>query len=166
MRVASSGENNYSYKHADPNDCNISKTHTFPNNNELLDDFPVEQILKNHYIHGNPNFLSLTLDELKLYNDKNHDYAAGGRTEGNFERVSSIIKLYPGFPADKPIGICIIYMLKQLDAVMYMLSNKHKAKVEGVDGRLKDIHVYVKIARCILKNEENEEKDKNNNDKP
>ena len=100
--------------------------------------------------------MNITLEELGLYGDKNHDYARDGDPNGNFKRVAAIKALYPGFPDDKPIGVCITYMLKQLDAAMYMLSKGYEAKVESVDKRLGDISVYSKIGMCILQESEGE----------
>jgi predicted RNA-binding Zn-ribbon protein involved in translation (DUF1610 family) len=115
----------------------------------------VYNYLKTLFPFGHPSFLDITFKELQLHNDKNHDYAAGGRPLGNFERVASILSLYPNFPINKPVGVCIAFMLKQFDAALWMLSNGHEAKVEGVEKRLEDVHVYAKIARCILIDEEN-----------
>jgi hypothetical protein len=111
----------------------------------------VRTILKSAFPYGHPSFVDITLDELALHNKKNHDYARGGKPLGNFERVASILNLYPNFPINKPIGVSIVYMLKQLDAAMWMLSQGFEGDVEGINDRLGDVHVYAKIDRCMLK---------------
>jgi hypothetical protein len=114
--------------------------------------------LRKQFPHGHPHFINLTLDELDLHNRKNKDYAKGGDPLGNFNRVANILAQYPNFPIHKPIGVAIVYMLKQLDAAMWMLSQGYEGEVEGVDERLTDIHVYGKIERCILKDEKERKK--------
>ena len=99
--------------------------------------------------YGHPDFYVITEDELKLYSEKNKDYTLGGDPLGNFNRVSAIKKIYPGLPWESPIGVALGYMLKQLDAAFYMLSKGYEGEVENVDTRLRDVHVYVKIARVL-----------------
>lgn len=101
--------------------------------------------------HGHPDFYKLTQQELELHSRKNKDYAQGGDPLGNFKRVSVIKKLYPGLPWDSPVGVALGYMLKQLDAAFWMLSQGYEGEVENVDSRLTDVHVYVKIARVLLR---------------
>lgn len=98
---------------------------------------------------GRVTYEDLTKEELDLYQSKNCDYAKGGDRYGNFNRVASIKKLYPGLPWDSPIGICLGYMLKQLDAAFWMLAQGYEGKIENVDKRLQDVHVYAKIARLV-----------------
>ena len=107
--------------------------------------------LRARFPHGHPEFLPITLSEAKLHSEKNFDYASGGSALGNFERVAKILELYPGFPTASPIGVAIIYMLKQLDAVLWGLAKGIKHKVEGFDSRLADISVYSKIVRCMFR---------------
>jgi hypothetical protein len=108
----------------------------------------VRYVLQSKYKHGHPSFLPITLSELDLHDRKNHDYAKGGSPLGNFERVANFIKMYPGYPADQPVGIALIYMMKQLDAIFWGLSQKIEHKVESLDERFADVHIYAKIARC------------------
>jgi hypothetical protein len=113
----------------------------------------VLQTLRSKFPHGHPEFLPITLEEAELHSQKNHDYAKGGSALGNFDRVSTILGLYPGFPFASPIGVAIVYALKQLDAVLWGLAKGIQHKVEGLDGRLADISVYAKICRCILRDQ-------------
>jgi hypothetical protein len=101
--------------------------------------------------HGHPEFYKITEEELKLYSEKNKDYAHGGDPLGNFHRMSAILKIW-GFDIP-PVLIALIYALKQQDAYMWMLSQGYEGEVEGVDKRLQDDHVYKKIARILYKEE-------------
>ena len=99
--------------------------------------------------HGHPRFYEI-LDELaKLHSDKNHDYAAGGDVLGNFHRVASILSKYPDLDLSDPTVVAMVYLLKQLDATLWMLSNKHTAKVEGISGRLQDVSCYSALAMIL-----------------
>lgn len=99
--------------------------------------------------HGHPLFYQLTEQEIQLHSSKNKDYAQGGDPLGNFKRVSAIKRLYPGLPWDSPVGVCLGYMLKQLDAAFWMLAKGYEGEVENIDSRLVDVHVYAKIARIL-----------------
>ena len=110
--------------------------------------------LKELFPHGHPKFIDLTLDELALHNRKNKDYAQGGHPLGNFHRVSTILGLYPGLNLAKPIVVALVYMLKQLDAVLWMLCRGYEGEVEGVDARLADVYVYAKLCRILAKDED------------
>ena len=100
---------------------------------------------------GHPEFIKMTLDELLLHNAKNKDYAQGGNPLGNFDRVGSILALYPGLNPGDPTVVSLIYMFKQLDAALWMLSQGYEGDVENIDTRLRDVHVYAKLARIIHK---------------
>lgn len=101
--------------------------------------------------NGHPDFIQRCIDEAELHNDKNHDYASGGRPLGNFERVAAILALYPGFPYDTPYGAAIVYAMKQLDAVLWGLAKNVEHKVEGFDPRCQDISVYFKLIPIMIK---------------
>jgi len=105
--------------------------------------------LREQYPHGHQRFIPISLEEMELHSKKNHDYAAGGNPLGNFERVSFILSLYPDLSLGDPSVVAMVYLMKQLDAVLWMKSNGYVAKVEGIDGRLADISVYAKIVRCM-----------------
>ena len=98
------------------------------------------------------DYESLTQKELELYRAKNKDYTKGGSAYGNFNRVLSILSLYPKLALSNPTVVCLVYMLKQLDAALWMLSEGYEGTVENIDTRLTDVHVYAKIAR-LLENE-------------
>lgn len=107
--------------------------------------------------HGHPRFYEILDDLTKLHSEKNHDYAAGGKATGNFDRVAKILSQYPKLDLSSPTVVSLVYLLKQLDATLWMLSNKHTAKVEGVIGRLQDVMCYSGLS-MILYEEENKGK--------
>jgi hypothetical protein len=103
------------------------------------------------YPNGHPNFITLTVDEMDLHSRKNHDYSHGGSPVGNFTRVAQIIALYPGIDWTKPQNVALFYMFKQLDAALWMEAKGHTAVVEGQDDRWRDVSVYAKIIRLLLR---------------
>ena len=115
----------------------------------------VEQVRK-QFPHGHPAFLPITMAEAALHSNKNHDYAKGGPSLGNFERVAAILKMYPGLDLSDQKVVALVYALKQLDAVLWGLSSKIKHKVEGLSDRLQDISVYAKIVMCMISDEADE----------
>ncbi len=98
---------------------------------------------------GHPRFYELCEIEAKLHSIKNEDYAGGGPPMGNFERVSKFFSMYPGFPLDTPHGVAIVYLMKQLDAALWLLATNREGKVESVAERLGDLSVYSKLARIM-----------------
>jgi hypothetical protein len=122
-------------------------------NMEMRKEVNMEKIseeLRKLFPHGHEKFIELCLKEMELHSKKNHDYASGGHPLGNFYRVAKILDLYPGMSPDSPLTVAIIYLLKQLDALLWMHSNGHSAKVEGPLERCQDISVYAKIIALII----------------
>jgi len=101
--------------------------------------------------HGHPLFKELSQEEIDLYSEKSKDYTTGGDPMGNFKRVSAILNLW-GFDIP-PILVALIYALKQQDAYMWMLAHGYEGAVEDIDSRLRDDHVYKKIARILYREE-------------
>lgn len=99
-----------------------------------------------------PRFIELLINEAKLFESKNHDYASGGDVTGNFDRVAEILSRYPGFPYNSPQGVAIIYMLKQLDSIMWGMAQGIEHKVEGLGERAQDVSVYAKLLQIICEN--------------
>jgi len=102
--------------------------------------------------HGHPEFYRLIDEIAKLHSDKNHDYATGGDPLGNFKRVAKFFEMYPDLDLFDPTVVAIVYAMKQLDAVLWFKSNKHQAKVEGIEPRLIDDAVY-KLISVVLERE-------------
>jgi len=100
------------------------------------------------------NYEQLTQQELDLYRAKNNDYTQGGSVFGNFERVASILSLYPKLKLSDPRIVAMTYLMKQLDAALWMLSEGYEGEVENIDTRLTDVHVYAKIIRLLGGNNE------------
>lgn len=107
------------------------------------------EIPTNKVQHGHPRFYELTALEEDLHSRKNEDYAGGGSPMGNFERVSAFLAQYPNFPVATPHGTAIVYMMKQLDAALWLIANNKKGNIEGVAERFGDIGVYAKIIRIL-----------------
>lgn len=102
---------------------------------------------------GHPDFYKITKDELQLHSDKNRDYAQGGDPLGNFHRVGNILANYPNLSSSSPTIVALTYMMKQLDAALWMLSQGYEGSVENIDSRLRDVHIYAKLARILHKEE-------------
>lgn len=109
----------------------------------------IEDVLREYFPYGHGDFIPTLLQQMQLHSDKNHDYARGGNPLGNFTRVASILKLWPGFPYDTPEGVAFIYALKQLDAEAWSMCQGGDCKVEGLDGRTDDQAVYANLRRCM-----------------
>ena len=109
------------------------------------------RIMKTMFPDGDPFYMTITVKEMAKYSEKNFDYAGGGDPNGNFFRVASILSNYPNLDASHPVVIALIYALKQLDQVLWSLSRGFEGKIEGLDSRLVDIHIYVKICRVLIK---------------
>jgi len=107
--------------------------------------------MKRAFPDGHPDFIPMTIAEIELHSNKNHDYAKGGKPTGNFDRVSKILSLYPGLDISKPETVAIVYLLKQLDAALWLSAQGHIAVVQGQDERWEDVSVYSKLIRLILK---------------
>lgn len=103
---------------------------------------------------GHPFFAQQSVEETQLHDAKNHDYTAGGHPLGNFQRVATILCLYPGLDLSNPVVVALVYALKQWDAVLWGLSNGIQHRVEGLHPRLQDVSIYAKLARCILMDQE------------
>jgi len=105
--------------------------------------------MRKREFHGHPKYLDLTEKELELHSTKNRDYAGGGDPLGNFHRVANILDLYPGLDLGEPTVVTLVYALKHLDAVLWQLSQGYEGKVDSLDERMADIHIYLKIARIL-----------------
>lgn len=105
--------------------------------------------MRRREFHGHPDYLVLTEDELELHSAKNQDYTKGGDSLGNFRREAIIFSLYPGLNLGDPAVVAIVNAMKQMDAAMWMLSHGYEGEVETIDKRLRDTHIYLKIARVL-----------------
>jgi hypothetical protein len=110
----------------------------------------VEKELKKLYPNGHPAFLPKLVELAKLHSDKNFDYAHGGDPLGNFDRVASILSLYPKLSLNAPAVVALVYMLKQLDCVLHALDQHYTLQVEEVGKRLDDVAVYAILAGLML----------------
>ncbi len=116
----------------------------------------LKEKMRGLFPYGHPKFIDLLLEEAQLHSDKNYDYAFGSNPLGNFYRVANIFKQYPGLSLSDPRVVALVYKMKQIDAVLWMLCQKHSAKVEGIADRNQDISVYTKIETLIDEEMKNE----------
>lgn len=107
--------------------------------------------LRSQYPYGHSEFIPMLLEKIALHDAKNHDYAAGGRPLGNFERVAAIFAQYPGLRLNDPVVVMLTYAMKQIDATLWGISAGIEQKIEGPVERLGDVLVYAGIAICALK---------------
>lgn len=111
------------------------------------------QELSERFPYGHKGFIPLLWEEAWLHDAKNHDYASGGSPLGNFERVSTILALYPNLNLNRPCVVALVYMLKQLDAILWGLNQKIEHRVEGYKSRYQDVSVYSKLSFLALEDE-------------
>lgn len=105
--------------------------------------------------YGHPRFYELLKEFADLYSRKNHDYAVGGDPLGSFKRRAMIYSMYPGLDLSDPTVVALVGTMKQLDAALWLLSNKHDAIVEGVNERLKDVAIYASIGMILEEEKKN-----------
>lgn len=114
----------------------------------------VKEEFKKLFKYGHPLFYDIIIDNCQLHNNKNRDYATLKEPLGNFTRVGKWAREYglitEGYEATK---IALLYALKQWDAVLKLLRDNQKGKVEGIPERLNDISVYSVIARILYQEE-------------
>ena len=116
--------------------------------------------LRARFPNGHPMFIDLAVSEMGLHSRKNRDFARGGHPLGNFKRCSKIFELYPELDFSDQTVVAMAYMLKQFDAVMWMLNKHYEGEVEDVGERLRDIAVYAKIAYlCHVEPDSDERKE-------
>lgn len=103
-------------------------------------------------LKGHPRFHQIIAKMQELHNAKNTDYAAGMKEGplGNFHRTAAIQSLYPNMNWATPFGVCISYMLKQLDAALVLKSTQRQSMTgEPVTSRMNDVAVYSVLAMII-----------------
>ena len=108
----------------------------------------IEQ-LREKFPNGHPDFIEKCLGEIVLHSDKNHDYAFNSDPLGNFKRVANILSMYPALNLSDAATVAMVYALKQIDAWLWLKSNGHEAKSEGLSTRIRDVAVYAKLIEII-----------------
>ncbi len=98
---------------------------------------------------GHPLFYELTKEEIELHDAKNADYRSDTDPLANFKRVAQWISLYPDMRWAQPELVAVLYSMKQMDAYMSLMERGVEGGVENCDTRLRDDHVYKKIARIL-----------------
>ena len=89
---------------------------------------------KKKKLFGHPLFYELTRQEEELHSTKNKDYANIGDPMRNFRSVAKIAKGLVT-PGNEDVKIALIYLLKQLDATVNLISEEREGGVEGVMDR-------------------------------
>lgn len=118
--------------------------------------------LREIWQYGDPMFYEIIVELCQLHNDKNRHYATKEDPLQNFYRVGEWLKKYQLVTEGwEPVKVALIYCLKQIDAVLKLLGeNKEELfkgttesveKIEGIEGRLNDIAVYMMLARIIYR---------------
>lgn len=111
---------------------------------------------------GHPRFHEIIQAMSDLHGKKNTDYAAGTVEGplGSFERVSKIMRLYPGMDWASPFGVAMAFMLKQFDAGLTLKAQKRESVTgEPVAARLTDIAVYTVLGIILDEAEHAKEKE-------
>jgi hypothetical protein len=118
-----------------------------------MDKKKILQELQKTFPNGHEKYIPILLDLMELHSIKNHDYAAGGNPLGNFDRVAHFFESYPNLKLSDSFVVALCYMMKQLDAALWLKNNGHAAKVQGIGERMDDIIVYATIAKIIEEND-------------
>lgn len=105
----------------------------------------IAKVLRKMFPYGHPRFIPLQLEKMELHSNKNLGFACKGDSLGNFNRVSAIKQLYPGFDWTTPQGTAMDYHLKQYDSFMIQKATGIIDKVEPPIKRLRDMSVYTDI---------------------
>lgn len=108
--------------------------------------------------YGHPRFPEIA-DELKeLHSRKNYQYATVDDPLGNFRRCgilcSKLLK-----PENKALATCLVYMGKQVDAVIEMVGERKTNTIESLIDKLKDIATYSIIAIILIEEAERAQDD-------
>lgn len=109
----------------------------------------IEKELRRRMPTGHPDFIPICLKMMELHSEKNQDYAKGGDPLGNFDRVSKIFSLYPNLRLSNPVVVAFAYMMKQIDAILWMINMDYEGGIEDTDSRFGDVNVYSILARII-----------------
>jgi len=105
----------------------------------------LEEKLRALFPHGHPDFIRMCIDEMHLHSEKNHDYASKERPLQNFSDVAAIFALFPGLELSDPTVVALVFMVKQLVAVLHLKADHIVAQVEGMEPRMRDVSVYSKL---------------------
>jgi len=104
--------------------------------------------MKENKMYGHQRFYELLDEEAKLHSRKNRDYANSEKGEDPMRNFRSVGTIAKKLVTDKneDVKVAILYLLKQLDAAINLISENREGDVEGVKDRLQDVSVYAKLA--------------------
>lgn len=121
-----------------------------------MDRKEIEKVFKEIWQYGDPRFYEIIIELCQLHNDKNKHYATKDDPLQNFWRVASWATKYKLLSKGwEPLKVCLLYSMKQTDAVMKLVGEANpeliegEGDIEGIGGRLDDIAVYSMLARVI-----------------
>lgn len=103
---------------------------------------------------GHPRFYELVNEISDLHDRKNRDYRGVSGPVSNFERLSAIMRLYPGMDWDSPYGTAVFQALKQIDAALALrVSKKESAVGEPIPSRMRDVAVLSLLSIVLIEEE-------------
>lgn len=107
--------------------------------------------------YGDPRFYDILKKLADLHSKKNFQYASQGNPLGNFERVGRLAgKLFKEH-VPKPLGVGMMFMAKQIDAVYDIVGEGKVGTLEALEDKFQDIACY-SIICMILLSENNDKK--------
>ena len=98
---------------------------------------------------GHPKFYIILKELADLHSKKNYDYAGSGDPLGNFYRCGEMVKPLLSEGSLPETKAALIFMSKQVDAVIDMIGKGRKEQVEGITDKLNDIAIYAILARIL-----------------
>lgn len=110
---------------------------------------PHVSVLKQWYPWASEAYISQMLEDLKLYGEKNHDFANDADAHSNFNITAEFLGHFPKLDLSDPVVVGMIWMFKQMQAAFNLKNGNREAKVETVSKRLQDISIYSNILRLI-----------------
>lgn len=98
--------------------------------------------------HGAKEFITKSVEEMKLHSTKNFQYASRADPYGNFDRVAAWCRMHPGLDPGDPVVVALIDAHKQIDACFHIKAAKIDAS-ESFQSRAADVSVYYKLAALM-----------------
>jgi len=98
---------------------------------------------------GHPKFYIILKELADLHSRKNFDYAGSGDPLDNFNRCGEMVKALLSKGGLNEMKTSLIFMSKQVDAVIDMIGKGRKEQVEGITDKLNDIAIYAILARIL-----------------
>jgi len=108
--------------------------------------------------YGDPRFYDILKELADLHSRKNFQYASKGTPLGNFQRCGNLAgKLFKNH-VPKPLGIAMILMSKQIDAVYDIVGEGKVGTLEALEDKFRDMAVYSIICMILVEEDKTGEK--------